>query len=121
MAEFPPDVERNVGSNSNPTRCEQPSTCVARPIVTQDVNINVIYASSYLEWSIFNILCCFLILGIVACFFPIATCNARGIGDLQGALKNSRRALITNLISTIIGIIVLIIIIINVAGNSARH
>ena len=78
------------------------------PVIVQDLNS----VPNYMAWSILNILCCFWILGCVACFFSIQTDDSKKNGDIQGALNNSRTARIINIVSTILGLILNIIVII---------
>jgi heme/copper-type cytochrome/quinol oxidase subunit 2 len=84
-------------------------------IMSIGANINhpmtqqIVYVSEYTGWSIFNILCCCLILGILAFVKSRETRNKKRFGDLQGALQASKSAKILNICATVIGIIIIII------------
>jgi hypothetical protein len=91
-----------------PQRVVQPGNMMASP----GVNYNLNNIEEYYCWSILNILCCFWILGAVACGFSCITQSSKQRGDLQGALNASRTARTLNIIATIIGVIVYIIYII---------
>ena len=97
--------------SSNQTQREQPIVYIAPPIATQ----NAVHVNSHLGWSIFNILCCCIILGCIACFFSVRTDDAKSAGDLQNALKNSKRAQIFNIISTVLGVIIIIVFVLVLA------
>ena len=66
----------------------------------------------YLIWSILNILFGNLIFGLVALYFSVKTRNKVRDQMLDAAQKNSRRALIFNIIASISMIIVWIIVIV---------
>ena len=55
-------------------------------------------------WSIFNILCCQLCLGCIACHYSMKTKTLSKHGDIQGAIKASKRARNVNIASTLVGI-----------------
>jgi len=67
---------------------------------------------SHLMWSTFNILCCCLCLGCLACYYSSKTKDLKRWGDIQGALNASNKARIINIIATTTGIIIIFIIII---------
>jgi hypothetical protein len=58
---------------------------------------------SYKCWSLFNIFCCCLPLGIMAWFYSYQTKQ----GNFQDALKTSKQAQNLNIIATITGIIII--------------
>ncbi|KAJ1132449.1 hypothetical protein NDU88_010760 [Pleurodeles waltl] len=63
----------------------------------------------YLGYSIFNLICCCLPLGIVALIYSLKTqdCNARG--DLLGARQNSQTARTMNRIAFFLGFTIFLI------------
>jgi len=85
-------------------------------IMSIGANINhpmtqqIVCISEYTGWSIFNIMCCCVILGILACVKSRETRDRKRFGDLQGALKASKSAKILNIFATIIGIFIIIIV-----------
>ena len=97
--------------SSNQTQREQPIVYITPPIATQ----NTVHVNTHLGWSIFNILCCSIIFGCIACFFSVRTDDAKSAGDLQNALKNSKRAKIFNIISTVLGVIIIIVFVLVLA------
>ena len=72
----------------------------------------------YLFWSISNICMGGLILGIIAVLFSHFTREAKRNNDFIEAAKWSRRALIWNIITTILGVLGIIIIIVAVVVTS---
>jgi hypothetical protein len=58
---------------------------------------------SHIFWSIFNIVFCCLCFGCVACWFGKKTNDLKKQGDIQGALKASKKARLWNNIATIVG------------------
>ncbi len=92
---------------SNGANINQP-----QPVAVMSIGANInqiVYISEYTGWSIFNILCCCVILGILACVKSRETRDRKRFGDLQGALKASKSAKILNICATVIGIIIIII------------
>ena len=77
-------------------------------------NVNLDNIDNYKCWSIFNILCCWCVIGCVACYFTGQTDKFIKRGDRQAALNASRYARNFNRIATIFGIIALIIYIIRI-------
>ena len=63
----------------------------------------------YRTWSIFNILCCCVILGGFAFMKSRETREKKHFGNFQDALKASKSAKILNVSATVIGIIYIII------------
>ncbi|XP_040271454.1 transmembrane protein 233-like [Bufo bufo] len=63
----------------------------------------------YLIWSIVNLLCCCLPLGIVALLFSIKTRDACHQNDTVLANRSSRTAFNLNIAATVIGIVIIII------------
>ncbi|KAM3921166.1 dispanin subfamily A member 2b-like [Leptodactylus fuscus] len=63
----------------------------------------------YLVWSILNLICCCLPLGIVALIYSIKTRDATHQNDTFSAGKHSRTAFKLNISATVIGIILNII------------
>ncbi|XP_044134613.1 dispanin subfamily A member 2b-like [Bufo gargarizans] len=63
----------------------------------------------YLIWSIVNLICCCLPLGIVALLFSIKTRDACHQNDTALANRNSRTAFNLNIAATVIGVIIIII------------
>jgi hypothetical protein len=61
---------------------------------------------NYRIWSILNILFCCFCVGFVACHYSYETDSYILKGNVQGALKASRNARITNVIATLLGIII---------------
>jgi hypothetical protein len=55
-------------------------------------------------WSIFNILCCQLCLGCIACHYSMKTRTLKKHGDIQGAIKASKQARNMNIAATVCGI-----------------
>ncbi|KAM3921165.1 dispanin subfamily A member 2b-like [Leptodactylus fuscus] len=66
----------------------------------------------YLIWSILNLICCCLPLGIVALIFSIKTRDATQQNDMMSATKNSRTAFNLNIAATVIGVIMIIIVVV---------
>ena len=71
---------------------------------------------TYQAWSVFNILCCCLLLGFVACYYSSETEELRQRGDLAGAMDASKTARNVNIVATVIGVIAIIIIVIIFSG-----
>ncbi|CAF3034246.1 unnamed protein product, partial [Rotaria sp. Silwood2] len=67
-------------------------------------NQSIDQIETYMVWSIFNILCCCLCFGFVACCYANKTQRLKGRNDFQGALKASKQAQIWNSIGTMFGI-----------------
>lgn len=65
---------------------------------------------NYLVWSILNAIFCSLPFGIAAIVFSSMTRDANDIGDFNAASKNSKRALIFNVIALVIGLISFILL-----------
>ncbi|XP_061734350.1 transmembrane protein 91-like [Nerophis ophidion] len=68
-------------------------------------------APSYLAWSIFNILCCCLPLGIAAVIYSSKVQNANASGNSMAAAEASKTAKILNIAALVCGLIILAIII----------
>ncbi|XP_078282853.1 interferon-induced transmembrane protein 2-like [Rhinoraja longicauda] len=66
---------------------------------------------SYKCWSIFNMFCCCLPLGILATIYSFQSESATKRGDIAEAEKSSRMAKKLNLAAVVIGIIIMIIVI----------
>ena len=94
--------ERGIWNNSGTAPYLNPgTTTISSPIPEVE---------SYKTWSIFNVFCCFLILGLVACAFSDMTKQATLRGDIQGALSASKKARVINIIATLVGMISIIVI-----------
>ncbi|XP_040278303.1 dispanin subfamily A member 2b-like [Bufo bufo] len=63
----------------------------------------------YLIWSIVNLICCCLPLGLAALIFSIKTRDATQQNDSFLAAKHSRTARSLNIAATVIGIIITIV------------
>jgi hypothetical protein len=68
---------------------------------------NTVKVHDYKVWSIFNLVCCCLVLGCCALQMSNKTRTMQRIGDLQGAQKASTQAAILNILATTIGIIII--------------
>ncbi|XP_069803825.1 dispanin subfamily A member 2b-like [Dendropsophus ebraccatus] len=63
----------------------------------------------YLVWSVLNLICCCLPLGIVALIFSIKTRDATYQNNAPLAAKHSHTAKALNIAATVIGVVVIII------------
>nr|AFK10675.1 interferon induced protein 2 [Callorhinchus milii] len=68
--------------------------------------------SSYLGWSIFNLLCCCFPLGIAAVIYSCQAQSSANMGSMENARSASETAKKLNIAATVIGIIILVIVII---------
>ncbi|KAG7229462.1 hypothetical protein INR49_012861 [Caranx melampygus] len=82
-----------------------PTVYVAQSPLTQPVN-------DYLGYSIFNLLCCCLPLGIAALIYSILAREANHAGDRMTAERNSRTAKILNHVGLGIGIGAFVVIVV---------
>ena len=73
--------------------------------------------NDYMPWSIFNILCCGLALGIVAVFMSFEVKQRKMRGDIQGARSLSKGTAFWNLFTTIVGIAIIIGVCIYLSSN----
>ncbi len=112
----PPSYETLNLNNINliPTQHEPSQKQLENRACLTTTNVNLDYIDNYKCWSIFNILCCWCVIGCVACYFTGQTDKFKERGDRQGALNASRYARNFNRIATIVGIIGLIIYIIRI-------
>ncbi|CAF1500047.1 unnamed protein product [Rotaria sordida] len=95
--------QSRLGSRNN-DECTQ-AFVEARSPPTQSID----QIETYIVWSIFNILCCCLCFGCLACCYGNKTQQLKERNDVQGALKASKQARTWNTIATIFGICELII------------
>ncbi|CAF1180097.1 unnamed protein product [Rotaria sp. Silwood1] len=91
--------QSQLGSRDN-DQCTQAFIGVRPTFPNQSID----QIETYIVWSIFNILCCCLCFGCVACCYPNKTQRLKGRNDFQGALKASKQARTWNSIATIFGI-----------------
>lgn len=74
--------------------------------------------NDYMGWSIFNVLCCGLLFGIIAVMMSSQVQQRKRDGDLVGAKSLSKSTAIWNGISTLIGIgIIIAVVVITMSGN----
>ncbi|XP_078413277.1 interferon-induced transmembrane protein 2-like [Cetorhinus maximus] len=76
---------------------------------------------SYKFWSIFNLLCCCLPLGVLATIFSFKSETAAKSGDLTEAQKSSNIAKYLNIAALVIGLIFIITFIVFQALAVSRH
>jgi hypothetical protein len=93
-----------------------------------DEQPKVAMARSYMCWSVFNLLCCSILCGIVPLLYSFEVREKRARGEYETAYRMSRRALITNIIVTVLCLIInccLIVILIvfsqDRSGSSSSH
>lgn len=70
-------------------------------------SLELIEIEDYYCWSIFNMLCCGICFGCVACYYSSKTNKMKLRGDIQNALDASRTARTINIITTVLGIIII--------------
>ncbi|XP_077113522.1 dispanin subfamily A member 2b-like [Ranitomeya variabilis] len=66
----------------------------------------------YLVWSIVNLICCCLPLGLAAVIFSVKTRDAANQNNAALASKHSGTAYALNIAATVIGVILIIVLII---------
>jgi hypothetical protein len=75
---------------------------------------------SYTEWSILNMFFCCSCLGFIAFHYSNEAEYFKLRGNIQGALNNSKKARIVNLIATVFIIIISIIIILMITAQNVQ-
>ena len=119
----PPPYETLNLNNTNliPTQHEPSQKQSENRACLTTTNVDLDDIDNYQGWSIFNICCCWCVIGCVACYFTRQTDKFIKRGDRQGALNASRYARNFNRIATIFGIIGLIIYIIKMIYFPTRY
>jgi hypothetical protein len=100
--------------NLIPTRSEPSQRQPEDSVYLTTTNVNLDSIKDHQCWSVFNILCCWCVLGCVACYFSHETNKLIQQGDRQGALRASRYARNFNRIATIVGVLFIILYIIKI-------
>ncbi|GCC40356.1 hypothetical protein chiPu_0023992 [Chiloscyllium punctatum] len=76
--------------------------------------------TTYLPWSIINLLCCCLPLGIAAVIFSCQAQNANELGNVDQARSASSTAKKLNIAGTVIGVILIILVVVVYFTTNAR-
>jgi hypothetical protein len=71
----------------------------------------------FTAWSIFNILCCVFLFGIVALLMSIRTKNRKIMGDIKGARSASNCTAIVNTLATLSGIGIYVLLVLYYTGH----
>ena len=100
----PPYTDINTADVPNLHQPQPIIFMTVRPNIDHRMVQQTAYISDYRSWSIFNILFCCFILGILACLKSQETERRKRLGDLQGALNSSKSAKSFNICATVIGI-----------------
>ena len=88
--------------------------------INPKANINSWIPSTYLPWSIINLLCCNFLFGIISLIFSVQVKNRLTDGRLEQAKYMSKLTLIFNLIGTTLGLITWIFLLIQL-NNFLNH
>ncbi|CAF1102383.1 unnamed protein product [Adineta steineri] len=79
--------------------------------------VNQVNVSDYLKCSILNSLCCLWPVGILAIVMSVITKKNKASGDLEGARKFSKLAIVFNILSTVGGIILFTVLSLRYKGR----
>jgi hypothetical protein len=82
-----------------------PTQLFSNPQLSQNSSIDNI--STYTAWSILNIMFCCLCVGCLACWYSTETERLKTEGNIQAALKASRKTRNWNIIGTLGGITII--------------
>jgi len=102
-------------SNIQPAQGHNTTTVVMPPPTVLVQN----RPASWIGLSIFNCLCCFWPLGLVAMVFSCMVDSSYDSGDYENAKKYSNIAKWLNIVSVICGVIVIVVVIIVVAAGGS--